>query len=287
MKIIILIDFNMKNTDLGTALTEALEKKNNSVDSLVWRTANGEKIKLVDMTQDELQKAYNHTISMLTSTNPYAPGKLQIKKNIQDMYESCNAELFMRYILYVCQIESLKTKKDLVDLINLYRAEKHIKEDDSVTVLFNNIPNDFKDVTIDKFVRACLDSLGPINKKLISDKFIISRGIWFTDDDKKELTEYDENGNLRNRLDVVKERLFLNNVYLKIDPKGLSYEEFRSLVQLNSKQRFSSLPTTTLELLKNKILLALQNDIQWHIQKWTDISNNILRVAEFKGFEIK
>jgi hypothetical protein len=78
---------------------------------------------------------------------------------------------------------------------------------------------------------------------------------------------------------------------LKIDPKGLSYEEFRSLVQLNSKQRFSSLPTTTLELLKNKILLALQialqNDIQWHIQKWTDISNNILRVAEFKGFEIK
>jgi hypothetical protein len=81
--------------------------------------------------------------------------------------------------------------------------------------------------------------------------------------------------------------LFLNNVYLKIDPKGLSYEEFRSLVQLNSKQRFSSLPTTTLELLKNKILLALQNDIQWHIQKWTDISNNILRVAEFKGFEIK
>lgn len=79
----------------------------------------------------------------------------------------------------------------------------------------------------------------------------------------------------------------MNNVYLKIDPKGLSYEEFRSLVQLNSKQRFSSLPTTTLELLKNKILLALQNDIQWHIQKWTDISNNILRVAEFKGFEIK
>ncbi len=63
---------------------------------------------------------------------------------------------------------------------------------------------------------ACFDRLDVINRKMISDKFIISQGIWLTEDEKKELTEYDENGQLRKYLDVIKERLFLNdNIRLK------------------------------------------------------------------------
>lgn len=133
--------------------------------------------------------------------------------------------------------------------------------------MFNNLPTNFEKVTVEKLVRACLDSLDAFNKKLVSDKFIISEGIWFTDDDRKELTEYNEDGSLKNRLDVVKERLVLNDVRLKIDPKGLNYHEFKALIQLKQKQKFSDIPTSTLELLRDKALLALDNNLEGQIQK--------------------
>jgi hypothetical protein len=102
---------------------------------------------------------------------------------------------------------------------------------------------------------------------MISSNFILSQGIWLTNDEKKDLTEYDSNGNMRKWLDVVKERLFLPNIRLRIDQKGLSYTEFRSLIQLGDLPKFSSLPTTTLKLLRDKIFLLLDNDLNYHIDK--------------------
>lgn len=202
------------------------------------------------------------------------------------MYENCNAELLLRYILNVCEISELKTNKNIVDLVNIYRADKHIKDNDKVTVIFEHLPTAFENVTVEKLVRACLDSLEPFNKGLVSNEFIISEGIWFTDAERKDLTEYNEDGSLRNRLDVMKERLFLKDIRLRIDPKGLSYNEFRSLIQLEPYQKFSTIPSSTLELLRDKVLLALDNNLEWHIQKWTKLLNNVKRVAEYKEIKL-
>ena len=87
-------------------------------------------------------------------------------------------------------------------------------------------------------------------------------------------------------MDVIRERLILNNVKLRIDRKGLSYTEFRSLVKLDQYPKISGLPTTTLKLLRDKILLLLDNDLNYHIEKWTKIHDNILKVAEKKKFNL-
>lgn len=275
-----------KISDFGEALNNAIEKKQNAIENLTWKKADQSSVKLIDMKPEEIKKAYLHCKSMLYSTSRYSPGKYQVRKNIWTMQANCNAELLLRYILNVCEISELKTNKNIVDLVNNYRANKHIKDTDFVTVIFDNLPEQFITVTVEKFVRAALDSLEPFNKKLISNDFIISEGIWFTEAERKDLTEFNDDGSMRNRLDVMKERLFLENVRLRIDPKGLNYTEFRSLIQLENFQKFSTIPSGTLELLRDKILLALDNNLEWHIQKWTKLLDNVKRVAEYKEIKL-
>lgn len=85
----------------------------------------------------------------------------------------------------------------------------------------------------------------------------------------------------------MKERLFLNNIRLRINPKGFSYKEFRALIQLPQMPKISSLPTATLKLLRDKIFLLLDNDLNYHIDKWTNLMNNIKEIAKIKGYTLK
>ncbi len=170
--------------------------------------------------------------------------------------------------------------------MNMKHSE-NVTDDDSVSTIFNGLPPVFSTVTIGKLMAACFDKLDVINRKLISDKFILAQGIWLTQDEKNDLLEFEDNGKPRSFADVIIERLFLNNVKLKIDPKGLSYAEFRALVNLTPFAKISSLPTFTLQLLRDKIFLLLINDVDYHINKWTDIKTNIEKVAEYKHFMLK
>lgn len=134
---------------------------------------------------------------------------------------------------------------------------------------------------------VCFDKLDVLNKKMIPDKFILSQGIWFTDDEKKELTELDQNGRIRNRMEVVKERLCIHpDVRLRISPTGLSYHEFRSMVQLTALPKISSLSTIALKTLRDKILLLLDHDLDYHIDKWTNLIANLERVANYKNWNL-
>lgn len=198
----------------------------------------------------------------------------------------CNAELFLRYLIHECNIDQLKTNKDVLLLVNNIKKTYDLTNDNYITELFNGIPIVFEKITINDLINACLDKLGHFNKKLISDKFILSQGIWFTDDEKEDLVEYDENGKLRNRIEVMKERLFLNNIRLRVDQKGFSYKEFRALTNLTSFPKFSSLPTATLQLLRDKVLLLLDNELNYHINKWEEIKTEIQKVAEYKKFTL-
>lgn len=88
-------------------------------------------------------------------------------------------------------------------------------------------------------------------------------------------------------MDVIKERLILNNdIRLRIDPNGLSYTEFRALVRLESSPKISSLTTVTLKLLRDKILLLLDNDLNYHIEKWNNLKDQIEKVAEYKSIKL-
>ena len=275
-------------TDFGDTLNKAIEtskeRARTDINNLVWKYKNGTSKRLMDMDQDELQKCYDHCNSMLYSKTKTTPGKYVIKQIINRTYENVNAELFMRYILHEVNLEMFKTNKDLFDFIIAQKSSLNLKDSDYVTTIFTSVPTIFEKVTIDRLLSACFDKLDALNRKIISDKFIVSQGIWLTNEEKKELQEFVD-GKQRDFMDVIKERLILNNsLKLRIDRKGLSYNEFRSLVKLDQYPKISSLPTATLTLLRDKILLLLDYDVEYHIAKWENLISNIKKVAEKKNF---
>lgn len=226
---------------------------------------------------------------MLYNTSPFNPGKLTIKSTIKKTWDACNTEIFLRYLLHEQNIPGLKTKMDIITLINEYKAnsEENIL-DQSISVIFDGLDPIFERITISRLMDACFDKLDVLNKKMITDKFILSQGLWLTDDEKIELTVRDGQGKMRNRIEVVKERLCLpNEVKIRICPTGLSFAEFRSLVQLTAFPKISSLSTIALKTLRDKILLLLDNDINYHVDKWTTLLNNITRVAEARNINIQ
>lgn len=82
--------------------------------------------------------------------------------------------------------------------------------------------------------------------------------------------------------------MFLNNnVELRFSPQGLSYSEFRALVRIEGRPKFSALPTDTVKLLRDKILLLLDQDLEYHVNRWDTLNEKILNVAMQKGFILK
>lgn len=273
-------------SDLADKLSEAMTKRENDINTWYWIQKNGNKIRLMDMSQDELQKIYNHTMDMLYRKTNYKFGKLEVRKNIQKIYESCNSELLHRYIQYDLAIDMFKTNKDILDFINNFKEVNKLTNDDSITTMFSNLPKEFETLKIGDLLKACLDTCEPINRRLISNDFIMSLGIWLTEDEKRDLTEYDATGKLRPWLQVMKERLFITSGYFRVSPTGLSYSELRSLLNLDQRAHVSCVPSATLRLIRDKILLLLDNDLEYHIKKWQTIEQQIEKVAEYKGYSL-
>ena len=237
----------------------------------------------MDLSTEELQKAYTHCTDMLFNKSKTSPGKYTVKRNISIAFENCNAELLMRYLQHDCDIDILKTNSGMLNFLNQARKDNNLDLQDYVSNLFTNLPPIFENVTIDKLMSACFDKLDIINRKMISDKFIISQGIWLTEKEKEDLTEQDDNGKRRDWKDVIRERLILApDLQIVWNPNGFSYTEFRALVKLDPFPKISSLPTTTLKLLRDKVLLLLDYNLDYHINKWTSLMQSIEAVANYK-----
>lgn len=84
----------------------------------------------------------------------------------------------------------------------------------------------------------------------------------------------------------MKERLFIDGGFFKVTPSGLSYNELRSLLNIEDNAKVSALPSFTLKLLRDKILLILDNNLEYHINKWNTIKSRIEKVAEYKGWPL-
>lgn len=129
------------------------------------------------MSESELQNVYDHSNSMIYNSSKYTPGKLQVKKNIRMLINQCNAELFKRYLLHECNIDLLKTPIDIVQYLRDFKKANNLTEDDSVSSIFNHLPKEFEPVTIGMLLSACLDQLEVINRRMITDGFILAQGI--------------------------------------------------------------------------------------------------------------
>lgn len=275
-------------SDLADKLTQAIDKKNNDINSWVWRTSGGKNVRMMDMTPEQLQRAYSHVDQMLNNQDPYHPGVQRKRDQVRKMWDCANTELLLRHIIYDCNIEGLRTNKDLLDFISAHKKANNISNSDSISTIFNGLSEGYSRITIDSLLSACLDTLPAFNKKLLSDKFILSLGIWLTDQEMKDLTEYDDNGKVRDRKTVIKERLLLNPaVEIHFNSRGLTFNEFRMITQIDGRPKFSMLSTSVITLLRDKLLLVLDQDLEYHIQKWSTLKEHLELVAEQKGITLK
>ena len=274
-------------SDLADKLVRAFDEKENDVNRWIWKTSSGKEIRMMDMNAEELQHSYNHVLEMLNNKDPYHPGVQRKRDQVRKMWDYANTELLLRHILYDCNVEGLKTNKDLLDYISAHKKASNVTNSDYVCTIFTGLDERYNKITIDYLLSACLDALPAFNKKLIPDKFILSLGIWLTEQEKKDLTDYDTNGRFRNRKDVIKERLFLNSsVDIRFNSKGLTYSEFRALLRLENRPKFSTMTTEVITLLRDKVLLLLDQDLEYHIQKWSILKEKLEIIASTKGIQL-
>lgn len=190
--------------------------------------------------------------------------------------------------LFTLENSPIRTNKDLLEYVSTMKRENNLPDNTSISVIFTNLDPQFNSITINDLFNACFDRLGVINRKIVTNQFIYSVGIWLTDEELRDLTEYDNDGKIKDRREIIKERLFIASpVRLRINSEGFSYAELRSLIQMGDFPKVTSLPTIALKALRDKVLILLDADVDYHITKWTTLLNDIKRVAEYKNWQVE
>ena len=281
------------NTVLGDKLNEALLNMNN----YVWKgkkSDNGqEEIRLVDATPAQLQQFYEHCDSMLYNEDPENPGRYVLLDLIDIQIRKCLTELFLRFIENPpkeLNRERCSRFTYLMAIKAQLKEHPEISQDKYCQIHLDDItsgmPSEFANLTLDMVMDSCLDTLGVLSKKHITLSFVTKLGLWFTQEDFKEFDARDTNGKLIDRLEQVRERLNLKpNVQLKVKDTGLSFKEFRAMVNLRNKKYFE-LSTDQLEVLAKKVLFRLQKEVKFHATQWETRIDQIEEVAKAKNVKL-
>lgn len=282
---------------LQERLSQAIASKKNDINSFIWkgekREVDGKFVqdekRLVDCTLEELQRNYDYCKQMLYNENKQKPGRYVLISIIDDQIQRCNCELFLRWL----KTENNKDRFSFVSEIKrvLDTADKNILENLNqipIKAMVSDLPDEYSSLPVNLILDGGLDKLGKFNKQRITLTFILKQGVWFTPEEMKDLTIKDEEtGEVRDRLEVVKENLALgNNIPLKVTPKGLTYSQLRAMTTLKSK-KYSELTTEQLKTLRNRILFALRDDCKFHIKQWETRMKQLEMVAESKGFMLE
>lgn len=286
-------------TDFGDKLMAALENKKNDVNSFVWkgpkRFINGKRVqeefKLIDATEEQLRKCYKHCQSMLYSKDKEDPGRYVLIDIIRDQQLRCTAELYMRHLRKEGSVP-IEFRKYFVDYLNTDEVKSQVprsayKEIPACALI--EIPEEFRALSIDMVLDACLSALGVFQRKHITNNFLTKLGLWFTKDELKEyLSGKDENGNPIDRLEQVRSNLNLRpDTHLHTDYNGgLSYLEFRAMHNLKS-DRYENLSDIALSTLKNKVLPRLEDEARNQALLWEQKMEEIQKVCLAKGYSVE
>lgn len=265
-------------TVLGNKLNQAMNAKENDVESFVWKGSrkivNGVRmqstIKMVDMTEEELNNAYKHCESMLYSNNYENPGRRVLLDQIEDQRTRCNAELFLIWLAYPSEGSTRQgiVRTSFFNMLNnqisaqaKQYAEENLQNGEGETNANTIADTLFKEWTLGDIMNsdeesftifaslplnivreACLSALGKCIRKHITLTFITELGLWFTRSELMELNKKDENGKLVDRLQQAAEILNIKikdpknledkkGLILKIDDrKGLTLKEFGAML---------------------------------------------------------
>ena len=275
---------------LKEKLCEAINSPEFKMNSYVWK---GEKqkvdnkfvqieTKLVDAPADQLIKFYNYCNLMLSNSSKENPGRYMVLNTIKDQRLRCNTELYIRSV-EASGVPRYALNEQIQKVLEDYKGD--IKE----LVIANvsqSCPVEFQNIPLNLVIEGCLDQLGNFNRKHLTLNFILKQGVWLTDAELDDLTEKDNDGNVINRLDVIRQRLNIHkNIMFNINPKGLSYTNLRAMLQLKNK-KYSEMTTDQLRILRDRILFSLENEVKYHIRQWEERKAQIEEVAEYRKIEL-
>lgn len=267
------------------------------IENFVWK---GEKVKdqygkyqqtekrLIDMTESELKKCYDHCKTMLFNYDINNPGRYTVLGEISDQKTRCGVELFLRYL----SIEKNLERFNLINELNKFSEnnKEYIQQHKvTSTNIFSSLPNEFLDLPLNLLIDGCLDRLGAFSKKHITKSFILRQGVWLTSQEIKDLNQDNPLNpeQIKNILEVIRERLDLKEIdKLYINSKGLNYTQLRGMIQLKNNKKYSELSTNQLETLRYRVLFTLEEDVRAHIVAWEKRMEQIEEVAENLNYKL-
>lgn len=162
---------------------------------------------------------------------------------------------------------------------------------------FLTVPVEYQNIKIDDLQKACRDILGTFNHSKITLTFIYNIGVYFTqeemksiDNDLKEAGLNPDDFTLETKINNhIKVPLGLINAEIKINPKGLTMSEFRDMIMMKRIKgfrvsKYSSLTTSQLKTLANKVLYFLEDRTKHQVNNWKEIMIQIEEVAKYKKY---
>lgn len=286
-------------TMLKEKLSEAIDSKNNDVNSFVWKLPKGkdkkqESIKLMDATPEQLKMFLNHCDSMLNSTDQDNPGRNVLLKIISEQRDKCNTELFLRKLESgtICADGKSYPRylylQNLMAFINNNRELFPVNQLNNIPIsaATNGLPREFENIPIQRVIEGCLDQLGTFSNKHITFSFIMNLGVYLTQDELRQFNDKDKDGNKMKKPDIIKKKLNLHpNIRLTIKPSGLKFEELRAMLNLK-KMKYFDMTTSQLLTLRNKVLFILENEVIYHIKLWEELIRQIKLVAKVRNIEL-
>jgi len=276
-------------------LKEAMDKKQVDINSFIWKgnkvlDASGKykqtEKKLTAMSEFEINECYDHCKTMLFNKDVLNPGRYVVLEGIADQKDRVGAELFLRSVEQKGSLSRFTLLGSINEFLkNNKEALKNYKP--VVGDVFSGIPNEFMKIPLNLVIDGCLDRLGTFNKKHITRTFILKQGIWLTPAESKELVETNEDGSIKDRLEVIRERLNIKEIEkLYINSKGLNYTQMRAMLNIKPNKKYMDLTTVQLETLRYRILFNLEETVKEHISAWERRMEEIEMVANYKGFKI-
>lgn len=285
----------MNKSLIGKRMEEALERKKTDINSFVWKgektiNSNGEyeqvELRLVDMSPEELQKAYDHCRTMLYNKDKVNPGRHSVLELIIDQKDRTGVELFLRYVE---QNHNLSRFSLLTSINEFLTKNKEALKNHKITIqdAIPSAPDEFKTLPIDLTIDGCLDRLGTFNKKHITRTFILRQGIWLTNKETKELNEYDSEGMSNSKISVIRDILNIKDFEkLHLNSKGLNFTQMRAMLNIRPNKKYIDLTTNQLETLRYRILFNLEESVRSHITLWENKMEEIELVADKHGINL-
>ncbi len=237
-------------------------------------------IKLVNASKEELQQFFDYSNLMLHNSSASKPGRYTVLCSILDQTNRCNAELLLRWFRNEEKIDQITLSNAIREFTSANKDVIEPKEKLTAQSIASKLPEIFNSVPLTLLEDACLDTLGKFNKKHLTLTFVAKQGINLTPKERAEFTtKVTADKTLK---DVIKEQCAIpNTIKIEFKEQGLKYLEFRTIIQMKN-DKYSSIPSDQLKLLRDRLLPALHKDVNRHITFWENQKDRIQQVMDSK-----